>query len=234
MLKIDNIHVNYGEFCALQGISLEVQENTIVALLGSNGAGKSTTINTVSGTTDLRRGNILFEGQNISSMPVNERVELGIIQVPEGRKLFPYMTVMDNLLVGSYSKRARAQRAKSFEICFTLFPKLYERKNQLAGLMSGGEQQMCAVARAIMGCPRLLMFDEPSLGLAPILVDSVFKTIVDLSKQGITILLVEQNVLLSLRIASYGYVIETGMNVIEGKAEELLGNEDIKKSYLGM
>jgi len=234
VLKIENIQVNYGEFQALQGVSLEVPDKSIVALLGSNGAGKSTTINTVSGTTDLRGGKIIFDGQDISKMSVNERVEMGIIQVPEGRKLFPYMTVMDNLLVGSYSKHARPHREKQLKLCFDLFPKMYERKDQLAGLMSGGEQQMCAVARAIMGCPRLLMFDEPSLGLAPVVVDDVFKTIKELNEQDMTILLVEQNVLLSLKIASYGYVIENGMNTVEGPAQELLGNDDIRKSYLGM
>lgn len=234
MLKIDDIHVKYGEFHALQGVSLEVKEGAIVALLGSNGAGKSTTINTISGTTNLFQGKIIFQGEDISNVPVNRRVDMGIIQVPEGRKLFPYMTVLDNLLVGSYSRKARERRKQSLEMCFELFPKLYERKHQLAGLMSGGEQQMCAVARAIMGCPKLLMFDEPSLGLAPVVVDDVFKTIVNLNKMGITVLLVEQNVLLSLEIASYGYVIETGMNVIDGTSEELLKNDDIRRSYLGM
>ena len=234
MLSIEDIHVNYGEFQALMGISLEINQGEIVTLLGSNGAGKSTTINTVSGMTDLRSGKIVFEGKDISGLPVNERVELGIIQVPEGRKLFPFMTVMDNLLIGSYSMRARKRREESLERCFTLFPKLHERRHQLGGLMSGGEQQMCAIARAIMSCPSLLMFDEPSLGLAPVVVDSVFKSIVDLNKMGITILLVEQNVLRSLEIASRGYVIETGMNVLSGDSDKLLNNENIKQSYLGI
>lgn len=234
MLKIDNIHVNYGDFQALQGVSLEVEEGEIVALLGSNGAGKSTTINTVSGMTDLREGSVWFEGKDISRMTVNERVEAGIIQVPEGRKLFPYMTVMDNLLIGSYSKHARAQRKESLERCFELFPKLYDRRTQQAGSMSGGEQQMCAVARAIMSCPRLLMFDEPSLGLAPVVVDDIFKNIKELRRLGITILLVEQNLKLSLEVASRGYVIENGRNEMCGTAAELLSNEDIRRTYLGI
>ena len=234
MLKIENIHVNYGQFQALMGVSLEVKQGEIVALLGSNGAGKSTTINSVSGLNDLKEGRILFEGQDLAGTTVNERVDMGIIQVPEGRKLFPVMTVMDNLLVGSYSKRARAQRKQSLEQCFELFPKLYERRNQHAGLMSGGEQQMCAIARAIMGAPRILMFDEPSLGLAPVVVEDVFKVIEHLRDMGMTVLLVEQNVKMSLEIASRGYVIENGRNTISGEAKELLANDEIRRSYLGI
>lgn len=234
MLKIDNIHVNYGQFQALMGVSLEVQQGEIVALLGSNGAGKTTTINSVSGLTSIKSGQIFFEGKDLAGTTVNERVDMGIIQVPEGRKLFPFMTVMDNLLVGSYSKRARAQRKESLEQCFELFPKLYERRNQQAGLMSGGEQQMCAIGRAIMGAPRILMFDEPSLGLAPVVVQDVFKIIEKLRDMGLTVLLVEQNVKMSLEIASRGYVIENGRNTIDGEAKELLANDEIRRSYLGI
>ena len=235
MLKIDNIHVNYGEFEAIRGVSLNIEEGEIVALLGSNGAGKTTTINTISGATDLHRGSIYYKDRDISNLSINDRVDMGIIQVPEGRKLFPYMTVKDNLLIGSYSPNAKAKRKENLEKTFDLFPKMYERRDQLAGLMSGGEQQMCAIGRAIMGNPNVLMFDEPSLGLAPVVVDDVMKTIVDLNKSmGMTILLVEQNVQFSLQIATRGYVIENGENVIEGPAHELLRNEEIRRTYLGI
>lgn len=216
------------------GVSLSIEEGEIVALLGSNGAGKTTTINTVSGLTDLREGSVVYQGQDISKMPVNERVQNGIVQVPEGRKLFPYMTVTDNLLVGSYTKNARQHRKESLEMCYELFPKLYERRNQLAGLMSGGEQQMCAVGRALMSYPKIMMFDEPSLGLAPVVVEKVFENIIKINKLGMTVLLVEQNVILSLEVATRGYVIETGANVLDGSSSELLANEEIKKAYLGI
>jgi len=234
MLKVCNLHVNYGNFKALRGISLEMNKGEIVALLGSNGAGKTTTINTVSGITHLVQGEIYFKDENISGLTPNERAQKGIVQVPEGRKLFPYMTVMDNLLMGSYPKAARPYRKENLEMCFELFPKLYERRSQNAGLMSGGEQQMCAIARALMGHPELIMLDEPSLGLAPIVVENVFETIVKLHKMGMTILLVEQNVSLSLQIAQRGYVIETGQNAIEGLSEELLNNDKIREAYLGI
>ena len=234
MLKIDNIVVNYGQFQALNGVSLEVGEGEVVALLGSNGAGKTTTINTVSGMTDLRSGDIIFEGQSIKDMPPNERVKLGIVQVPEGRRLFPSMTVLDNLLVGSYLPQARAKRNETLEMCFSLFPRLAERKSQLAGSMSGGEQQMCAISRALMTQPRLLMLDEPSLGLAPVIVDMIFDIIVNINKMGVTVLLVEQNALASLDVATKGYVIEVGSNVMEGSSAELLNNDELSKAYLGI
>ena len=234
MLKVCDIHVNYGSFKALRGISLEIEKGEIVALLGSNGAGKTTTINTISGITHLLQGEIYFKDENISKLTPNERSQKGIVQVPEGRKLFPYMTVMDNLLMGSYPKAARAFRKESLDMCFELFPKLYERKNQNAGLMSGGEQQMCAIARALMGHPDLIMLDEPSLGLAPIVVESVFENITKLHKMGMTILLVEQNVSLSLQIAQRGYVIETGQNAVEGLSKELQMDDKIREAYLGI
>ncbi len=233
MLKIDSIVVNYGNFEALHGISMEVKEGEIVALLGGNGAGKSTTINTISGLTSLQGGNVIFQGQNINAVPRHERVKLGIIQVPEGRKLFPSMTVMDNLLIGSYLPQTRKKRPETLEMCLEIFPKLAERRKQLAGSLSGGEQQMCAIARALMGQPKLLMLDEPSLGLAPVMVDTIFDTIVRINKMGVTILLVEQNVLVSLGIATRGYVIEVGNNVMDGDNESLLNNEEMKKAYLG-
>ncbi len=234
MLRVDNIHVNYGSFQALNGISLEIREGEIVALLGSNGVGKSTTINTISGLTSLVSGDIFFQGKSINGIPAHKRVELGIIQVPEGRRLFPSMTVRENLLVGSYLKSARAKRKETLERCFDLFPKLAERQTQLAGSLSGGEQQMCAIARAFMSQPKLLMLDEPSLGLAPVIVDQIFETIRKLNKEGMSILLVEQNVLASLEIAQRAYVIETGENYISGTNEELRGNDEIRKAYLGI
>ena len=234
MLKIDNIHVNYGHFEALRGISLEIKEGEIVALLGGNGAGKTTTINTISGMTELRQGDITLNGTSIKNLPVHERVKHGIIQVPEGRKLFPYMSVMDNLLIGSYLPHAREKRKDMLEMCFELFPRLAERKSQLASSLSGGEQQMCAISRALMERPKILMLDEPSLGLAPVIVERIFEVLVKINKNGMTLLIVEQNVLASLSIATRGYVIETGENVLEGTSKDLLQSSDLKKAYLGI
>ena len=234
MLNINDIYVNYGSFKALQGINLEIKEGEIVALLGSNGAGKTTTINTISGLLKVVSGSISFLGEDITNSSAADRVEKGIIQVPEGRKLFPFMTVEDNLIVGSYISRARAARQETMEMCYSIFPKLYERRMQQAGSLSGGEQQMCAISRALMGLPKLLMLDEPSLGLAPVVVDSIFDVLEDLHKKGMTILLIEQNVMASLEIADRGYVIETGRNVMDGPAEELINNEEMAKAYMGI
>ena len=234
MLKIKDIHSKYSSLEVLHGINLEVNKGEIVALLGGNGAGKTTTINTISGIVKQSSGTIEFEGKDISGMSSFMRPTLGIVQVPEGRKLFPAMTVMDNLLVGSYLPSCRPKRKENIEWCFELFPKLYERRAQLAGSMSGGEQQMCAIARGLMQCPKLLMLDEPSLGLAPVLVEDVFKAIQKVNKQGVTILLVEQNVNVSLEIADRGYVIETGNNVLSCSAKELSENDMVRKSYLGI
>ena len=234
MLKLDNIIVNYGNFQALNGISMEIKEGEIVALLGSNGAGKSTTINTISGVTDLRKGDILFEGESIIGTPAYERVQKGIVQVPEGRKLFPYLSVMENLLIGSYPPNTRSKRKETLDKCFEIFPRLFERKSQLAGSLSGGEQQMCAIGRALMSQPKLLMLDEPSLGLAPVIVDMIFDIIVDINKMGVTVLLVEQNVLVSLDIANRGYVIEVGSNVLSGTNKELIDNDEMRRAYLGI
>ena len=234
MLKLNDVHVDYGHFHALQGISFEIKEGEIVALLGSNGAGKTTTINTISGLTTPVKGEVIYKGQVINDMRPNDRVQMGIVQVPEGRKLFPYMTVMDNLLVGSFNKQARQYRKESLEMCFDLFPNLHERRNQFAGTLSGGEQQMVAVSRAIMSHPEIIMFDEPSLGLAPVVVEDVFENIMKLHDMGRTILLVEQNVMLSLEIADRAYVIENGQNVKEGKAKDLLADESIRQAYLGI
>ena len=234
LLKVDNIVVSYGEFQALHGVSLEVEEGTITALLGSNGAGKTTTIKTISGQLIPKSGSLSFNGEDITHMPIYERVAKGIVQVPEGRKLFPYMSVEENLLCGSYLPKARKLRAENLERCYEILPKLKERRKQLAGSLSGGEQQMCAIARGIMATPKLLVMDEPSLGLAPIIVESIFDTINKLKAEGITILLVEQNVASSLTIADKAYVIETGENVLNGTGEELKNNEDLQKAYLGI
>ncbi|MBE6971243.1 MAG: ABC transporter ATP-binding protein [Ruminococcaceae bacterium] len=234
LLKVDNIVVSYGEFQALHGISLEVEEGTITALLGSNGAGKTTTIKTISGQLIPKSGTLHFNGEDITHMPIHERVGKGIVQVPEGRKLFPYMSVEENLLAGSYLPGARKLRAQNLERCYEILPKLKERRKQLAGSLSGGEQQMCAIARGIMATPKLLVMDEPSLGLAPIIVENIFDTINKLKSEGMTILLVEQNVASSLTIADRAYVIETGENVMNGTGAELKSNEDLQKAYLGI
>ena len=234
MLTIDNIHVSYGGFQALDGVSLQVNEGEIVVLLGSNGAGKTTTINTVSGLLRPLSGSVTFKGEDLSKYKLHEISSLGLIQVPEGRKLFPNMSVHENLLVGSYAKVTRARRQENLERCMAMFPKLKERSKQMAGSLSGGERQMVAIGRALMQCPELLMLDEPSLGLAPVVVEQVFESIVEINKGGTTILLVEQNVQASLEIANRAYVIETGHNVMEGKAEDLLNDERLKAAYLGL
>ena len=235
MLDIKNLHVNYGKFQALMGVDFHMNEGEIVALLGANGAGKTTTINAISGMRHVVQGDILFRGESIVRLPSYEIVKRGIIQVPEGRRLFPYMTVEENLIVGSTLEEPRRHRKENMEKCYELFPKLYERRRQFAGSLSGGEQQMCAIARAIMQCPKLLMLDEPSLGLAPVIVDDIFETIINLNKkEHMSILLVEQNLQASLEIADHAFVIETGHNVIHGTGEELIENEQIKKAYLGI
>jgi branched-chain amino acid transport system ATP-binding protein len=234
ILRVADLHVNYGNFEALRSVSLAVGADEIVALLGANGAGKSTTINTISGLTELRSGEITFDGQGLAAVPAHRRVGLGIVQVPEGRKLFPFMTVLDNLLVGSFVEGARKHRSETLDMVYGLFPKLAERKDQLAGTLSGGEQQMCAVARGLMARPKILMLDEPSLGLAPIAVETIFEAIVKINKLGTAILLVEQNVLYALEIANRGYVIETGETVLQGTSQDLSSNEDLRKAYLGL
>lgn len=234
MLTIDNIHVNYGSFQALDGVSLQVNKGEIVALLGSNGAGKTTTINTASGLLKPLAGSVTFKGEDLSKYKLHEISALGLVQVPEGRKLFPSMSVHENLLVGSFAKNTRPKRQENLDMCYELFPKLKERSKQMAGSLSGGERQMVAIARALMQCPQLLMLDEPSLGLAPVIVEQVFEIIQRINKMGTTILLVEQNVQASLEIADRAYVIETGKNVMEGPAKELLANDDLKAAYLGM
>jgi branched-chain amino acid transport system ATP-binding protein len=234
MLSISNVNVFYGDVQALRDISMEIKQGEIITLVGSNAAGKSTTINTISGINKCQSGSIKYQGQEISNIAPNKIVEMGIIQIPEGRKLFPNMTVMENLELGAFTPHARKYRKETLENVYTLLPRLKERENQLAGSLSGGEQQMCAIGRGLMAKPNLLMFDEPSLGLSPLLVQTVFQIIQDINKQGITVLLIEQNVKHSLKIADRGYVLETGKITMEGSGEELLNNEYLKKAYLGI
>ncbi len=234
MLTIDQIHVNYGSFQALDGISLQVNEGANVAQLGSNGAGKTPTIHTDSVLLPPQAGSVTFLGEDLSKYKLHEISSLGLVQVPEGRKLFPSMSVHENLLVGSAAKVTRAKRQENLDMCYEMFPKLKERQKQMAGSLSGGERQMVAIARALMQCPKLLMLDEPSLGLAPVVVEQVFEIIQRINGMGTTILLVEQNVQASLEIADRASVIETGKNVMEGTAQELLANDELKAAYLGM
>ena len=233
MLKIENLHVYYGGIHALKGISMEVPEGKIVTLIGANGAGKSTTLRTIVGLVKPREGKIYYQGEDITGKPAHYIVKRGIALVPEGRKVFVNLTVYENLLMGGYNRPEDEEFKKDLDYVFSLFPRLLERKNQLAGTLSGGEQQMLALGRALMSRPKLMMLDEPSLGLAPKLVEDVFKSIQEIHKKGTTILLIEQNAMAALQIADYGYVLETGKIVLEGTGEELLHNEDVKKAYLG-
>ncbi|HEY9473070.1 MAG TPA: ATP-binding cassette domain-containing protein [Mycobacteriales bacterium] len=234
MLQVRDIDVFYGDAQALYGIGLHVDAGEVVTLVGSNGAGKTTTLRAISGLRPISRGDILFEGSSISSQPAHARADLGIALVPEGRELWPSLTVLENLELGCYSRSARKHRGESLERVFDLFPRLKERTSQVAGSMSGGEQQMVAIARALMTRPRLLMFDEPSLGLAPVIVTQVFDIIRKLSEQGLTILLVEQNLQKALETADRGYVMETGSITLKGPATELMSNEGVRSAYLGI
>jgi len=234
LLEIRGIDVSYGDVQVLHGLTLTVGEGEIVALLGSNGAGKTTTLRAVAGLRRPTRGEILFRGQPLSRAPAAGRAELGIALVPEGRELWPQLTVEENLLLGAYSRHARPRAAAGLEHAYALFPRLRERRRQPAGSLSGGEQQMCAIGRALMCAPRLLMLDEPSLGLAPRVVDQVFTTIADLHAAGITILLVEQNLRRALALAHHGTVLETGRVKLVGTSAELLASQDIRAAYLGL
>jgi branched-chain amino acid transport system ATP-binding protein len=233
VLELDRIETYYGTIRALRGVSLEVRDGEIVTLLGANGAGKTTTLRSINGLNRPQRGTITFAGQEITNTPAHGIVKLGISQSPEGRKLFPRMTVVENLEMGAFQRSDRAAIKEDMEGVFTLFPRLAERRTQKAGTMSGGEQQMCAIGRAMMARPKLLMLDEPSMGLAPIFVERIFETIVEINKQGTPILLVEQNALMALEVADRGYVLETGSIVLEGPAAELKTNEQVRKTYLG-
>jgi branched-chain amino acid transport system ATP-binding protein len=234
LLKVENLSVHYDGMRALAGVNLQVKEGEIVSILGSNGAGKSTLINAVSGMLKLTSGNIAFEGKSITELPAYERVPLGIVQIPEGRRLFPAMTVEENLLMGSAFKAAKKSRKESLEEAYSLLPRLRERRSQVAKTLSGGEQQMVAIARALQSKPKLLMFDEPSLGLSPLLVQELFVLVKRISERGITVLLVEQNVKKTLQIVDRSYVLENGAIVMEGTGSELLNNDLIQKAFLGM
>ena len=233
MLKIDNIDVYYGAIHALKGISLEVKEGEIVTLIGANGAGKSTTLRTISGLLKPKTGSITFLGQNIEGVRAHEIVKKGISQVPEGRRVIAEMTVMENLDLGAFVRKDKAGIQQDLKHVFELFPRLEERKNQSAGTLSGGEQQMLAMGRALMSRPKLLLLDEPSMGLAPLLIKEIFNIIVDINKSGTTVLLVEQNANMALSIANRAYVLETGRITLSGSAKELAASEDVRKAYLG-
>jgi branched-chain amino acid transport system ATP-binding protein len=234
MLELDGIDVYYGDVQVLYGVSLSVGTGEIVTLLGANGAGKTTTLRAIAGLRPPRQGDIRFRGRSLVALPAAARAELGIAMVPEGRELWPQLTVRENLELGAYCRKARAGAARSLERVFALFPRLAERTRQLAGSLSGGEQQMCAIGRALMSEPTLLMLDEPSLGLAPVLVDQVMRTLAELHAAGMTILLVEQNLRKALAIAQRGTVIETGRVRLEGTSAELSANPEIRSAYLGI
>jgi len=234
MLEVKNIDVSYGDLQVLWDVSFEVNEGEIVALVGANGAGKSTTLKTVSGLLRPNNGSVRFLDQRLDQIPAHRIIEHGIAQVPEGRRLFPEMSVRENLIMGSLSPQAKAKRGETMEWIFGLFPRLRERAKQLAGTLSGGEQQMCAVGRGLMALPRLIMFDEPSLGLAPILVADIFRIIERIQQEGVTVLIVEQNTKHTLEICTRGYVLENGRVVLSGTGQELLNNEHVRQAYLGI
>lgn len=234
MLRVTNLAVSYDGIPVLRDVNMEVKEGQLVALVGANAAGKSTTIKAISGLVKKDEGKVIYKDQDITNWPPHKIVELGIVQVPEGRRLFPEMTVMENLELGAYSPRARKKIKQSLELVFSLLPELKDKQKQLAGSLSGGQQQMCAIARGLMSCPELLMLDEMSLGLAPLVVKRLFELITDIVRQGTTILLVEQNVKHALAIADAAYVLENGHIVMSGKASELLGDPRLRKAYLGM
>jgi branched-chain amino acid transport system ATP-binding protein len=233
ILRLTNVHSYYGNIHALQGISLEVRAGEIVTLLGANGAGKTTTLRTIHGLLRAREGKIEFEGKDITGMPAHSHVSHGIGQAPEGRRIFSRMSVMENLQMGGYSRKDKSGLPDDYKRVFELFPRLEERKSQHGGTLSGGEQQMLAIGRALMTRPKLLMLDEPSMGLAPILVEQIFSIISDINRQGTTILLVEQNALMALGVADRGYVLQTGRIVQSGDAKMLLNDPEVRKAYLG-
>ncbi|HEV3404807.1 MAG TPA: ABC transporter ATP-binding protein [Gaiellaceae bacterium] len=233
MLELEDVHTYYGSIHALKGISLEVREREIVTLIGANGAGKSTTLRSINGLNRPRSGTIRYQGREVTTTSPHELVKRGISQSPEGRRLFPRMTVLENLEMGAFQRSDRGGIKEDLERVFDLFPRLAERKAQKAGTMSGGEQQMCAIGRALMARPKLLLLDEPSMGLAPIFVERIFETIVEVNEQGTPILLVEQNALMALDVADRGYVLETGRIALADDAKSLRQNEQVRKTYLG-
>jgi len=233
MLSVEELSVNYKAIRALMGVNCEIRQGEIVALIGANGAGKSTTLNAISGIVPAAEGRIIFEGREITGVPAHEIVRMGICQVPEGRRLFAGMSVLENLEMGAFTRNDRKGIREVLEQVFQLFPRLAERNKQLARTLSGGEQQMLAIGRALMSTPRLLLLDEPSMGLAPMLVEKIFEIIVEINRSGTTIMLVEQNAAMALAIASRAYVLETGEVVLQGEAAELAADPEVRKAYLG-
>ncbi len=232
MLEVTDLHVYYGEIHALKGISFDVRKGEIVTLLGNNGAGKTTTLRTVSGLLSPRQGDVRFEGHSLTGVAAHDIVLKGITHVPEGRRIFNRLSVVENLEMGAYT-RSDAEVARDMDHVFTIFPRLKERRSQVAGTLSGGEQQMLAIGRALMARPRLLLLDEPSMGLAPVLVEQIFETVLAINREGVTILLVEQNAAMALSIAERGYVLATGRLPLQGAARELADNPDVRRAYLG-
>lgn len=233
MLKIDDLQVSYGGIQALRGIHMEVPDGKIVTLIGANGAGKSTMLRTISGLVKAKAGAVSYRGQELLGKPINRILQAGIAQVPEGRRVFPNLTVLENLKIGAYLRSNKAEVEKDIRWVYSLFPRLEERSWQLAGTLSGGEQQMLAVGRGLMSRPQMLMMDEPSLGLAPLVVQGIFEIIREINRQGVTILLIEQNANMALKIADYAYVLETGRITMSGTGAQLLADERVKEAYLG-
>ena len=233
VLELQDVHTYYGSIHALKGISIKVHEGEIVTLIGANGAGKSTTLRSINGINHAREGSIHFQGRDITRAAPHTIVKMGIAQSPEGRRLFPRMSVLENLQMGAFQRTDRANFREDMDRVFDLFPRLAERKQQAAGTMSGGEQQMCAIGRALMARPKLLLLDEPSMGLAPILVEKIFEIVKEINQQGTPILLVEQNALMALDAANRGYVLETGVIALEGPAKQLRSDEKVRQTYLG-
>ena len=233
LLKLNNLSVHYGAIHALKGINLEIAEGEIVSLIGANGSGKTTTLRTISGLERKSGGEILFKGNDLSKASASQIVKSGISHVPEGRRVFPRMSVFENLELGAITRKDKAEVEKDYQRSFELFPRLLERRNQMAGTLSGGEQQMLAIARGLLSRPKLLLLDEPSMGLAPLIVEEIFQIIRDINQTGTTILLVEQNANLALKYSNRGYILKNGYIDLEGSSEELFNNEDVKKAYLG-
>lgn len=233
MLEIKDIEVYYGMIQAIKGISFEVNEGEVIALIGANGAGKTTILHTITGLLSPKKGSVLFEGKDITKIPAHKIVSLGMAHVPEGRRVFAELTVYENLKMGAYTRKNKLEIEQTLQMVYKRFPRLMERKNQLAGTLSGGEQQMLAMGRALMSHPKIIVMDEPSMGLSPILVNQIFDIIEEVSKSGTTVLLVEQNAKKALAIADRAYVLETGRIVLEGDAKELMNDDSIKKAYLG-
>ena len=234
LLEVNNVFTYYGNICALKGISLQVEPGEIVCMIGSNGAGKTTTLKTICGLLKPQSGSVVFEGKDITHLPPHEVVRQGIAMVPEGRQVFSRLTVLENIEMGAYIRNDQAAIKQDIEQVFVLFPRLAERRRQLSGTLSGGEQQMLAIARALMAKPRLLLLDEPSMGLAPILLENIFEKVLEINKIGTTVLLVEQNTLLALSVAQRGYVLQTGEICLQDSAENLKKNDMVRKAYLGL